>query len=66
MKSCKKASFLMSKQLDAPLSLTEKLSLSVHIAMCKNCSRCNQQLKQIQNTCRQRHKKEIEDTKPNR
>lgn len=64
MKSCKKASFLMSKQLDTPLSLTEKLSLNVHIVMCKNCSRCNQQFKQVQNTCRRRFYIEVDDAEP--
>lgn len=59
MKSCVKASYLMSKQLDTPLRLTEKTMLKVHMAMCKNCRRCHTHLNAIHGWCHQRHNKEL-------
>lgn len=55
MKSCQKASFLMSKQLDTQLSTLEKFSLKVHLMMCKNCGRCNEQLRFLHTSCNQRY-----------
>lgn len=55
MKSCKSASFLMSKQLDTPLTTREKLALKVHLMMCRNCSRCNEQLQFLHSTCNLRY-----------
>jgi len=54
MKSCKKATYLMSKQLDAQLGFSEKLSLKIHLMMCGNCHRCNKQLQTVHHLCAQR------------
>lgn len=43
MLMCNEATRLMSKRLDAPLSLRERLSLRFHLAMCGACSHCNRQ-----------------------
>lgn len=36
--SCKKATFLIEKQLHTPLSSLEKLQLSTHLSLCKYCT----------------------------
>ena len=55
MKSCKQASFLMSKRLDTHLSLIESISLRIHLRLCKNCSECNSHLLSIHTLCQKRH-----------
>ena len=49
MLNCKQASKLTSKQLDGDLTLTEKISLKFHLAMCVVCAEYNKQLKLIKN-----------------
>ncbi len=56
MKSCKKATYLMSKQQDTQLNLIEKLSLKLHITLCKNCKACNQQLSTLHDLYKQHDK----------
>ena len=55
MKSCKQASFLMSKKLDTALTLTESISLKIHVVMCKSCAECDSQLLSIHTLCQKRH-----------
>ena len=43
MMLCREATRLMSKRLDAPLSLGERLSLRLHLGMCRPCRHCNAQ-----------------------
>jgi hypothetical protein len=43
MMLCREATRLMSKPLDAPLSLGERLSLRLHLGMCRPCRQCNAQ-----------------------
>lgn len=38
MLSCKRAAELIEKKLEAPLSTTESVQLSMHTKMCKACS----------------------------
>jgi len=45
MLSCKKAAELIAKKLEAPLSTTEQMQLSIHTKMCKACS--NYQSQQV-------------------
>ncbi|WIX35066.1 zf-HC2 domain-containing protein [Salinicola sp. JS01] len=40
---CREATRLMSKRLDAPLGLQEKMTLRFHLAMCGACRQCNKQ-----------------------
>ena len=44
MLSCKEASRRMSEGLDRKLSLTERLGLRFHLAMCEACNRVQGQL----------------------
>ncbi|WP_240724755.1 zf-HC2 domain-containing protein [Onishia niordana] len=43
MMMCREVTKLMSKRLDAPLSLKERLVLRVHLSMCHACSECDKQ-----------------------
>ncbi|MDN3521732.1 zf-HC2 domain-containing protein [Halomonas ramblicola] len=43
--SCKEATRLMSKRLDTRLTWRESLSLRLHLAMCRACSRCQAQFR---------------------
>ncbi|MFG6177024.1 zf-HC2 domain-containing protein [Halomonas sp. THAF12] len=43
MLMCKQATRLMSLKLDRPLSLGERLSLRLHLAMCGACRECDRQ-----------------------
>lgn len=61
MKSCKKASYLISKELDVPLNSKEKLALMLHLVMCKKCANCKQQLHSIHQLCQQRHARQPPD-----
>ncbi|MDN3524914.1 zf-HC2 domain-containing protein [Halomonas sabkhae] len=44
MLMCHKATRLMSKRLDVPLTRKERLALTLHLAMCGACKNCNRQL----------------------
>ncbi|HSV43694.1 MAG TPA: hypothetical protein VLJ10_03980 [Candidatus Bathyarchaeia archaeon] len=48
--SCKKATVLMSKSMEQKLSLSEKGQLTAHLAICKTCTFCFNQLKGIKAT----------------
>lgn len=37
MKSCKEMSYLLSAQLDRPLSLGERVELRLHLMLCVGC-----------------------------
>jgi len=43
MLSCKKASELIERKLQAPLSKSEQVQLSMHTKMCKACSEYQEQ-----------------------
>lgn len=45
MISCKRATQLISKQMDEPLSLSEDLSLKLHLFICECCEKFRQQSK---------------------
>ena len=44
MISCREASRLMSEKMDRGLGLAERLSLGLHLAMCRGCSLIAQQI----------------------
>ncbi|MEW5895117.1 MAG: zf-HC2 domain-containing protein [Candidatus Omnitrophota bacterium] len=48
--SCKKATALMSKSLERQLSIKEKAALMAHLAICKTCVFCFNQIKIIRKT----------------
>jgi|TARA_B100000700_G_scaffold17503_2_gene17302 predicted anti-sigma-YlaC factor YlaD len=43
MVMCREATRLMSKRLDSPLGIQEKMTLTFHLAMCGACKQCNKQ-----------------------
>ena len=43
MLNCKEASRLLSQQQDRELSVSERLSLRMHLAVCKACTRVSEQ-----------------------
>lgn len=43
MLMCRAVTRLMSKRLDAPLSLQETMRLKLHLSMCSACKQCNAQ-----------------------
>ncbi|WP_432696171.1 zf-HC2 domain-containing protein [Marinobacterium sp. YM272] len=45
--ACKRATELMSIQIDRPLSLSERLSLRTHLMMCRYCRRCDKQFQML-------------------
>lgn len=45
MQSCKRATELMSQQLDRELLASEKMSLRMHLFMCRHCRKCNTQFR---------------------
>ena len=47
MISCKRASELISKQMDEPLSLQEAVSLKMHLFLCEFCEQFRKQLELI-------------------
>ncbi|GAB4262289.1 MAG: hypothetical protein Kow0092_12510 [Deferrisomatales bacterium] len=47
MLTCREASLLASKSLDARLSLAERAGLRIHLALCGACSRYRLQIEQI-------------------
>lgn len=48
--SCKQATVLMSKSMEQELSLKENAALAAHLAICKTCCFCYNQLKTIRET----------------
>lgn len=47
MKSCKRATELMSLQLDRELTTSEQLGLKMHLMMCRHCRKCNVQFQTL-------------------
>jgi len=47
MLTCKQASQIISKSLDNPLSLLERVTLKFHLFICNACTRFNQHLRLI-------------------
>jgi len=48
--ACQQASRLASDSLDRQLSLWERLTFHIHLAMCRNCRNCDNNLKLIRST----------------
>lgn len=56
MQSCKRATELMSQQLDRELSGSEKFSLKMHLLMCRHCRKCDTQFKVLHQLANARSK----------
>lgn len=52
MLSCKEASQLVSQSLDRPLSFGQRLSLRLHLLICKMCHQYAHQLRFLQRVAR--------------
>jgi len=52
MLTCKHTSHLISESQERQLSLKEKISLRVHVWMCRNCRRFEQQIVTMRNVMR--------------
>jgi anti-sigma factor RsiW len=47
MPTCKEATQLASRAMDARLSFADRLALRVHLAICRNCAQFNLQLREM-------------------
>jgi hypothetical protein len=52
MLSCKDVTHLLSEGQDRKLALSERLSLEMHLAMCKGCSNFKKQMTFLRTACR--------------
>lgn len=52
MLNCKDATRMMSEAHDRPLSMSERVSLELHLAMCKGCRNFKQQMNFLREACR--------------
>lgn len=52
MMSCRQATELMSSELDREPRLVQRLSLGVHLGMCRGCRNFRRQMAFIRNLCR--------------
>jgi len=52
MLTCKNATQLLSEGQDRKLTLSEKMSLEIHLALCKGCNNYRNQIKFLSQTCR--------------
>lgn len=57
--SCKQATYLIEKRIHVPLSLFEKMRLSIHLSLCKLCQAYNTKAIFLDSVLKKRHKKEI-------
>jgi hypothetical protein len=61
MLSCKEASLLMSQGLDRRLSRWERVSLRLHLVICKGCRRFDGQMIFLRAACRDFWQKGIDE-----
>lgn len=52
MLSCKEVTYLLSDEQDRKLTLTERINLEMHLAMCKGCSNYRKQMEFLREACR--------------
>lgn len=53
MKTCREATELASRAMDERLSLSNRMALHLHLAICKNCTRFNRQLQDMRRLFRE-------------
>jgi predicted anti-sigma-YlaC factor YlaD len=54
MLSCKQATELMSREVDAPPTLAERWSLAFHLSLCSGCRNFRRQMAFLHQVCRHR------------
>lgn len=64
MLSCKEVTHLLSDGQDRKLSLTERIKLEMHLAMCKGCSNFRKQMDFLRLACRRYADKSVPDDRP--
>jgi predicted anti-sigma-YlaC factor YlaD len=52
MLNCKQAAALMSQRMDKELGMLQKMSLRVHLMMCKGCRNFSKQMGFLRESCR--------------
>jgi len=52
MLSCKETTHLLSQSQDRKLSLTERMQLEIHLAMCKGCTNFRDQMAFLRAACK--------------
>ncbi len=62
--SCKEISFVVSESLDRDLLLRERLSVKIHLMMCKACQQMAMQMKLLRAVSRHSRTVEGDDTCP--
>jgi transcription initiation factor IIE alpha subunit len=55
MMSCKKASYLMSQQLDRKLSIREAMALKFHMLRCGACASLKDNMALLRKACERLH-----------
>lgn len=45
--TCKETSLLASRAMDERLPLADRMAMRMHLAICRNCARFNQQLQEM-------------------
>lgn len=53
MLSCKEVTHLLSESQDRKLTLSEKMHLEIHLAMCKGCTNFKSQMNFLREACKQ-------------
>ena len=53
MKSCKQMTYLLSVQLDRPLSLGERMELRLHLMLCVGCRNLAHDMRMLRQMSRQ-------------
>lgn len=61
MLRCKEATQRLSEALDRDLSLSEKVQLKIHLAMCSGCSNFGKQMNFLRTACRRYSGRFVED-----
>lgn len=64
MTSCRNASRLISERLDHPLSLSKRILLKIHLAMCTNCVFFGRQIRALKHLIGQHRDPEDELPSP--
>jgi hypothetical protein len=52
MLSCKEVTHLLSESQDRKLTISEKIHLEMHLAMCKGCTNFKSQMKFLREACK--------------
>lgn len=52
MLTCKEVTMLLSQAQDRKLGLGERISLAIHLAMCKGCTNFKSQIDFLREACR--------------